>query len=212
MYIPPHFKEDRPEILHAAIRAANIATLVTHSAEGLEANPLPMLLDPEAPPHGALIAHFARANPQWRHAAAGVEALAIFHGPDAYISPSFYPSKAEHGRVVPTWNYVTVHVHGTLRAVEDAEGLHAIVSALTRHHEAPRATRGLSAWAVTDAPPDFVSAQLRGIVGVVLQITRIEGKWKMSQNRNAADRAGVVAGLSASNNTADHDVAHLVPR
>jgi len=208
MYNPPHFKEDRPEVLYAAIRAAKLATLVTHSAEGLEANPLPFLLDTDVPPHGVLIGHFARANPQWRHAASGAEALAIFHGPDAYISPSFYPSKAEHGRVVPTWNYVTVHVHGTLRAVEDPAELHAIVSALTRHHEAPRAVP----WAVTDAPPDFVQAQLRGIVGVILQISRIEGKWKMSQNRNAADRAGVVAGLGASDEPAAQDVAELVRR
>jgi transcriptional regulator len=207
MYNPPHFRETRPEVLHAAIRACSLASLITYSAEGLEANPIPFLFDPDAPPNGVLIGHFARANPQWRHAAAGAEALAIFHGPDAYISPSFYPSKAEHGRVVPTWNYVTVHVRGTLRAVEEPEELHAIVSALTRHHEAPRPTQ----WAVTDAPADFVSAQLRGIVGVIMQISQIEGKWKMSQNRNAADRAGVVAGLGANDTPASNDVANLVP-
>jgi len=205
MYNPPHFREDRPDVLHAAIRAAGLAMLITHGADGIEVSHIPLLLDAEG---GQLIGHFARANPQWHHAAAGQEGLAVFTGPDAYVSPSFYPSKAEHGRVVPTWNYVAIHVRGTLRAIEAPEELRDLVATLTRRHEEPRA----KPWAVDDAPEPFVQSQLKGIVGVVMQISRIEGKWKMSQNRNAADRAGVAEALGASEKPIERDVAALVPR
>ena len=204
MYNPPAFREDRPEVLHQAIRDARLGMLVTADAQGLQVSHIPMLLDASQGSHGALVGHLARANPQWRSRAD--HALAVFTGPDAYVSPSLYPSKREHGRVVPTWNYVAVHAHGRLRVIEDAEALHALVSGLTRHHEADKPRP----WGTGDAPADFIAAQLRGIVGVVLEITRLEGKWKMSQNRSPADRQGVAEGLADSDDAAARAVAALV--
>ncbi len=195
MYVPPAFREDRPEILRAAMQAAGLAALVTVTADGPFASHLPLLLDPEDGPHGVLHGHIAKANPQWRATLPHVPALAIFAGPDAYISPSWYPSKQEHGRVVPTWNYVTVHAVGPVEFFDDEEHLHQLVSRLTRQREAARA----QPWSVDDAPADFVAAQLRGIVGVTLRIDRLLGKWKLSQNRPAADQLGVVAGLDEAN-------------
>jgi transcriptional regulator len=202
MYNPPAFRLDDLPALHGAIRAAGLATLVTATAEGLMATPLPLLLDPDDGPFGALHGHLARANPHWRTPAIG-EAMAVFMGPDAYVSPSWYPSKQEHHRVVPTWNYVTVHAHGPAEFYEDADRLLALVTKLTKLHESPRATP----WAVSDAPADFLRGQLKGIVGLRLPITRLEGKRKLSQNRNAADREGVRAALSASDRPADRAVA-----
>jgi len=192
MYVPTHFAEDRKEILHAAMRAAGLATLVTLTAEGLVASHVPLLLDAEAGPYGTLVGHLARANPQATAAPIG-EALVIYTGPDAYITPSWYASKREHGRVVPTWNYVAIHAYGTLEVFDDAARLHALVSRLTDHKETPRA----APWAVTDGPARFIDGQLKGIVGFALPIARLQGKWKMSQNRPPEDRAGVVAGLQA---------------
>jgi transcriptional regulator len=192
MYVPTHFAEDRKDVLHAAMRAAGLSTLVTNTAEGLIASHVPLLLDPDAGPYGTLVGHLAKANPQATLAPVG-EALVIYTGPDAYISPSFYATKREHGRVVPTWNYVAIHAYGTLEIFDDAARLHALVSRLTDHKETPRA----QPWAVTDAPERFIDGQLKGIVGFALPITRLQGKWKMSQNRPPADRAGVVAGLTA---------------
>jgi transcriptional regulator len=192
MYVPTHFAEDRKDILHAAMRAAGLATLVTTTADGIIASHVPLLLDPDAGPYGTLVGHLALANPQATAAPVG-QALAIYTGPDAYISPSFYATKREHGRVVPTWNYVAIHAYGTLEIFDDAERLHALVSRLTDHKEKPRA----EPWAVTDAPERFVAGQLKGIVGFALPIARLQGKWKMSQNRPAEDREGVVAGLTA---------------
>jgi transcriptional regulator len=192
MYVPSHFAEDRKDVLHAAMRAAGLATLVTLTADGLIASHVPLLLDPDAGPYGTLVGHLARANPQATAAPIG-EALAIYTGPDAYITPSWYATKREHGRVVPTWNYVAIHAYGTLEVFDDAARLHALVSRLTDHKEKPRA----EPWAVTDAPERFIDGQLKGIVGFALPITRLQGKWKMSQNRPAEDRAGVVAGLAA---------------
>lgn len=191
MYIPPAFAETRLPVLHDAIRGAGLANLVTTGNGGLFATPLPFLLDPDAGPHGALLGHMARANPQWRTFDPAVEALAIFSGPDGYITPSWYETKRQTGKVVPTWNYVTVHAYGTLEVFEDAGDLLDAVTRLTERHENARA----APWAVDDAPADFIRAQLKGIVGLRLAITRIEGKWKMSQNRPAADREGVAAGL-----------------
>ena len=191
MYVPPAFREERPDILNAAMAAAGLATLVTVTANGPFASHLPLLLDPEDGPHGVLHGHIAKANPQWRDTLANMPALAIFAGPDGYVSPSWYASKQEHGRVVPTWNYVTVHAIGQVEYFEDAERLHRLVSRLTDLREAARA----QPWAVDDAPADFVAAQLRGIVGVTLRIDRLQGKWKLSQNRPAADQLGVLAGL-----------------
>ncbi len=197
MYVPPAFREDRPEILRAAVRATGLAVLVSFGPEGLIASHVPMLLDePEGPDiageHGVLVGHVARANPQWRASAADVQALAIFPGPDAYVSPSLYATKRETGKVVPTWNYVAVHAYGRLTFFDDPRELHALVSRLTVAHEAARP----APWAVTDAPAGFIASQLKGIVGFRLEIARLEGKWKMSQNRPMADRLGVVAGLA----------------
>ena len=193
MYTPAQFRQDDISTLHAAIRAAGLGTLVTFGADGLAATPVPMLLDPEPAPYGTLLGHLARANPQWREAAPEVEALTMFLGPDAYITPSWYATKAETGEVVPTWNYVAVQARGPVSFFTEPEALLDVVRRLTERHEAGRP----DPWAVADAPAAFIAAQLRGIVGFRLRITRLEGKWKMSQNRNAADRAGVVAGLRA---------------
>nr|WP_249122938.1 MULTISPECIES: FMN-binding negative transcriptional regulator [unclassified Bradyrhizobium] len=205
--MPPAFRvDDLPEI-HATIRAARLATLVTTTAEGMIGTPLPLFLDPAEGEHGVLYGHVARANPQWKAAPIG-EALAIFMGPDAYVTPSWYATKRESGKVVPTWNYVTVHAYGPVEFFDDAERLRAVVTRLTDLHEASRAER----WKVSDAPEEFVRAQLRGIVGLRMPISRLEGKRKMSQNRNAEDRAGVIEGLSASERPADREVATLIPK
>jgi len=204
VYIPPLFKEDRIDVLHAAIRAAGLATLVTLREDGLIASHVPMLLDAEPAPYGTLLGHVARPNAQARGAVPGVQALAIFHGPDAYITPSWYATKRETGKVVPTWNYVAIHAYGPVEFFDDRERLRAVVTRLTERFETPRA----EPWAVSDAPADFIDGMLKGIVGFAMPIARLEGKWKMSQNRPPADRAGVVAGLESD---ARDDVAALIP-
>jgi transcriptional regulator len=205
LYVPPQFKEDRIDVLHAAIRQSGLGTLVTLTADGLIASHVPMLLDPEPSPYGTLLGHVARPNPQARGAVAGVQALAIFQGPDAYVTPSWYATKRETGKVVPTWNYVAIHAYGQVEFFDAADRLRAIVTRLTEREEAGRA----EPWAVSDAPAGYVEGMLQGIVGFALPIARLEGKWKMSQNRPAADRAGVVAGLEADGR---NDVAALVPQ
>ena len=205
MYVPPLFKEDRIDVLHASILGSGLATLVTLTTDGLIASHVPMLLDSDPAPYGTLLGHVARPNPQARGAVPGVQALAIFQGPDAYITPSWYATKRENGKVVPTWNYVTIHAYGPVEFFDDTERLRAIVTRLTERQEAARA----EPWAVSDAPADFIDGMLRGIVGFALPIARLEGKWKMSQNRPAQDRAGVAAGLEADGM---EDVADLVPR
>lgn len=206
MYTPPAFREDDPAVLIELIRAAPLASLVTPTAAGLQCTPLPLMFDPREGPYGTFYGHLARANPHWRDAATG-ESLVIFTGPQAYISPGWYATKQETGKVVPTWNYVAVHAHGPAEFFDDADRLHDVVSRLTDRHEAGRA----EPWAVSDAPADFVRSQLRGIVGLRLPITRIEGKRKMSQNRNAEDRAGVARGLAASTVAADREAGRLIP-
>lgn len=191
MYQPPHHREDRLDVQHALIRAHPLGALVTYGAGGLSANLVPFLLDAEPAPNGRLRGHIARANPQWRDFDPEVEALVIFQGVEHYISPAWYAAKREHGKVVPTWNYVTVQVRGRMRAIEDRDWLAAQIAALTATHEGGRP----EPWAVSDAPPAFVEAQIKGIVGLEIPIASIEGKWKVSQNRPAADRAGVVEGL-----------------
>lgn len=206
MYVPPHFREERVEVLHDLIRAHSLATLVTLGADGLTASHIPMLIDPEPAPYGTLKGHFARANPHWQDISSEVEALAVFSGPQAYVTPSWYPTKQETGRVVPTWNYAVVHAYGRIETYTDPDRLLALITSLTDHYE-----RELAApWAVSDAPDDFVQRQLRAIVGIEIPIARLEGKWKVSQNRNAADRAGVAKGLSASADAEDRSVAALV--
>jgi transcriptional regulator len=206
MYVPGHFKQEDVVVLHEALRERAFATLVTSTADGLEASHVPMVLDADPRPFGTLVGHVARANPQWRTARTDVPALAIFLGPDAYVSPAWYPTKQDTGKVVPTWNYVAVHATGTLRFFEDADRLLALVTRLTEAHEAGRP----NAWAVTDAPADYVQTMLKAIVGFELTITRLEGKWKMSQNRPAADRAGVITGLTQEGGPTESAVAKLV--
>ena len=186
MYLPRHFDESRPEVLHGLIRDYPFGTLVTSGPGGLEANHLPFELDAE---QGVLRAHVARANPVWQTQAG--DALAIFQGPSAYVSPSYYPGKAEHGKVVPTWNYIAVHVSGPLRAVEDPGWLRDLVGRLTNRFESGRP----APWAIDDAPEDYLRKLLDQIVGIELRVTRITGKWKMSQNQPQANRLGVESGL-----------------
>lgn len=205
MYTPPAFQETDPATLQAMIRAARLATLVTHGPQGLLATPLPLLLAAEEGAQGVLYGHLARANEQWRQPLEG-EALAVFMGPDAYVSPSWYPSKREHGRAVPTWNYLAVHAYGPVEFFEEEERLLAVVRGLTQRHEAGRP----DPWSIEDAPPAFLKGQLRGIVGLRLPIARLEGKRKLSQNRPPEDQAGVVRGLSASADPADRALAALM--
>ena len=177
MYVPDHFREARPDVLHDAMRRIGFATLVT---QGLEANHLPMLLE-----GNVLRGHVARANTVWKSGKG--EALAIFLGPHAYVSPSWYPSKAETGRAVPTWNYITVHAKGRICWIQDADWLRAHVTALSDTHESPRP----EPWKVGDAPESFVDALLRAIVGFEIEIAQLDGKYKLTQNRDAVDREAV---------------------
>jgi len=206
MYIPPAFREDDPAMLRGIIDASRLATLVTATSEGLVATPLPLFFEAGDGGHGVLYGHVARANPQWRLPVLG-EALALFSGLDAYVSPSWYAAKAEHGKVVPTWNYVAVHAYGPVEFFEDATRLHDVVVRLTNRHEAGRA----EPWAVDDAPEPYIAAQLRGIVGVRLAITRIEGKRKLSQNRSEADRQGVATGLAGSPREDERALGAMIP-
>jgi transcriptional regulator len=191
MYNPPHFREERTEVLQQLIREHSLAALITLGPEGLIANHVPLILDPEPAPLGKLRGHLSRVNSQWRDSRPEVPALAIFQGPSAYITPSWYPSKEATGKVVPTYNYVVVHAHGPLKTYEDPQLLLRNVRALTELHEAAFASR----WSVDDAPADFIQGQLKGIVGIEIPVLRLEGKWKVSQNRVAEDRQGVIDGL-----------------
>jgi transcriptional regulator len=193
MYLPKEFAEDRIPVLHEAMRAIAFGTLVTMGPDGLTASHIPLLIEDGPGPYGTLTGHLARGNPQGRGVPeAGVEALAMFLGPHAYVSPSWYPSKQETGKVVPTWNYVAIHAHGTLRFIDDLAWKIAHVTRLTASQEAQRA----APWAVGDAPPDYISGMAKGIIGFELPIARLYGKWKMSQNRLPADSAGAAEGLS----------------
>jgi transcriptional regulator len=198
MYQPGAFREERLEVLHALIRAHPLGTLITAGSAGLAANLVPFLVADQGE-RGTLHAHIARANDQVEALRAGAETLVVFQGPEAYISPSWYPSKQEHGRVVPTWNYVVVQVRGTPRLIDDPLWIRVQIGALTQSQEGQRSRP----WSVADAPADFVEAQIRAIVGVEIPILRIEGKWKLSQNRSAADRRGVVEGLQGESRNAE---------
>ena len=189
MYVPAHFAVDDAQVRELLVHHG-AADLITMTDQGLLATLLPFVFDPEAGPHGALLGHVARNNDQWRVPARG-ESLVIVRGADAYISPGWYQSKAEHGRVVPTWNYITAHVYGQLVVHDDPVWVENLVRRLTAKHEAARA----EPWSVDDAPGKFLAGQLRAIVGLELAITRIEAKAKLSQNRPEADVVGVVAGL-----------------
>ena len=206
MYTPRAFAlDDLPEI-QQLIQHTRLAQLVTVGENGLQASHLPLLLNPDEGPNGTLYGHLAKANPQWRELQNGGEALVIFAGADAYISPAFYPAKAEHGKVVPTWNYIAVHAYGTPAVFSDAERLLKVVTALTDRHESGRA----QPWRVSDAPADYIDGMLKAIVGFALPIQRLEGKRKLGQNRSPADYAGVREGLGASPDAHDQALAHLM--
>jgi transcriptional regulator len=207
MYNPSGFAIKDLNELQQQIFGTRLALIVTHGEQGLQASHLPLLLRSDQGPNGTLYGHFAKANPQWKELQDGAEALVIFSGADAYVSPGFYPSKAEHGKVVPTWNYVAVHAYGTAEVFTDAERLLNLVSALTDRHEAGRD----QPWKVADAPADYIDGMLKAIVGFALPIQRLEGKRKLSQNRNAADIAGVRQGLAASPDAHDRALAQLMP-
>nr|HET7858361.1 FMN-binding negative transcriptional regulator [Caldimonas sp.] len=193
MYLPTHFSETRPAVLRAFVRDHPLGLLVTQNRSGdVDANSIPFVLDAEGDAAGVLRAHVARANPLWQTARDDVDALVVFQGPHGYVSPAWYPSKAEHGKVVPTWNYVMVQARGRLRAIDDRAWLRDFVSRLTDRHERGRS----DPWAVSDAPADFVETMLGAIVGIEITLTSLVGKWKVSQNRSAADRAGVVEGMA----------------
>lgn len=208
MYVPSNFEETRTDVLHQLVRDQPFAVLVTHTPDGLDANHIPLELDPAPAPLGTLRGHVSRANPVWRTASSTVEALAIFQGPDSYITPAWYATKRETGKVVPTWNYAVVHAYGPLRVIEDPAWLRALVERLTARHEAGRP----APWQVSDAPADYVAAMIRGIVGIELPITRLVGKWKVSQNRSEPDRAGVAAGLQSLGDPGAAAMAELVER
>lgn len=203
MYVPPAFRQTDLPALHREIGNCRLATLVSHGQNGLQASHLPLLLRPEEGRYGTLYGHLARANPHWQVLAEGTEALVMFNGPDAYVSPSWYPAKAEHGKVVPTWNYIAVHAYGRAEVFDDAERLRSLLAGLTERHEGPRP----QPWAVDDAPQDYIAGMLRAVVGFALPIERLEGKWKLGQNRSEADRRGVHDGLVNSTDPRDRDLA-----
>ncbi|WP_439860390.1 FMN-binding negative transcriptional regulator [Pseudomonas sp. MBLB4136] len=203
MFTPSIHRQNDLPTLHQQIAASGLATMVSQGPNALQASHLPLLLEPGEGEFGTLYGHFARANPQWRDLAGGAEVLAIFQGPDAYVSPDWYPSKAEHHKSVPTWNYIAVHAQGRAEVFDDGERLLQLVSRLSDRHEAGRA----KPWAVSDAPRDYIDAMLRAIVGFALPIRRLDGQWKLSQNRDAADQAGVREGLAASLGDRDREMA-----
>ena len=224
MYIPKPFEETDIGVLHQLIEAHPLGALVTMTGGGLDANHVPFLVhsgsgprdpgserrvqSPESrlPAYGTLHGHIARANPLWRELVPDVDVLVIFQGPERFISPSLYPTKRATGKVVPTWNYVVVHAHGPLRFIDDAVWMRAHVEALTNHHEAPRD----EPWKVTDAPADYVDRMVGALIGLEIQVTRLVGKWKVSQNRPPEDRQGVIDGLLREGSEAATEVADLV--
>ena len=198
MYLPAHFAEPRVDELHRLIQAHPLGTLVSHGADGLDANHLPFLLDAQAGEAGTLLAHVARANPLWQTLADGAPVLAIFHGPQGYISPSWYPGKQDTHRRVPTWNYEVVHAHGTLHVHEDDKFLRRVLALLTRTHEAAEP----QPWKMGDAPADYLAEQLQRIVGIEVRITRLVGKRKLNQHHELRDREGAIQALEARGQSA----------
>jgi transcriptional regulator len=193
MYIPPHFAENRPEELQRIIREHPLGVLVTHGSAGLDADHIPFEFDPGAGPHGTLSGHVARANPLWQRCPTGRPVMVVFRAAQAYISPTWYPSKHEAHRQVPTWNYEVVHAHGTITVLDDERFVRGIVARLTRHHEAaePRP------WKMGDSAPEFIDQLLRNIVGIEIAVTSLVGKVKLSQNKEARDRLGAAEMLEA---------------
>jgi transcriptional regulator len=193
MYIPPHFAQTQPEALHALIRSHPLGVLVTHGPGGLDADHIPFEFDPAIGPLGLLSAHVARANPVWQRCPTGTEVMVVFRGPEAYISPSWYPSKHEAHRQVPTWNYEVVHAHGTLTVRDDERFMRGLVAKLTRRHEAAEP----QPWKMGDSAPEFIDSMLRNIVGIEVALTSLVGKSKLSQNKDARDRQGAADTLAA---------------
>jgi transcriptional regulator len=206
MYQPPYHREDRLPVQHALIRAYPLGTMITSGPGGLAGNPIPFILDEKAGSNGILKSHIARANRQWREFDPQSEAMVVFMGPQTYVSPSWYVTKQESGKVVPTWNYACVHVYGLIRLIEDRDWLYSQIRELTELQERDRT----SPWSVDDAPPGFITSMIEAIIGIEITISRIEGKWKVSQNRNEADRQGVIVGLTESGDVTDRAMADLV--
>jgi transcriptional regulator len=206
MYVPRHFAETRVEVLHGLIRRYPLGTLIVAGSDGLDATHVPFEIAPEPAPFGTLRCHVARANPVWRQLRADRQVLVVFQGEQGYVSPSWYLAKQEHGKVVPTWDYVAVHAYGVARAVHDAAWLRQMVEDLTNRHEHGRA----EPWRVSDAPAEYVEKLLAAIVGVEIPVTQLIGKSKLSQNRSVADRQGVVAGLEREGGQAQAEVAALI--
>ena len=206
MYLPRKFREDRIEVLHAAMLEIGAAAVVGQGPEGPIASHVPIELDPEPAPWGTIRCHFTRPNPHARSVADGQELLVIFQGPQGYVTPSWYPTKRETGKVVPTWNYVAIHAYGTATTFDEVDRLRAHLAALTDRFEAGAAVP----WKIDDAPADFIDGLCRAIVGIEIPLTRIEGKWKLSQNRPLHDRRGVANGLRARGDEASLRMAQLV--
>jgi transcriptional regulator len=207
MYQPEHYRVEDLKLMHALMRARPFAALVSVSPAGLCATHLPTVLKDDGP-YGCIECHLARANPHWKDLARGEEALMIFQGPEGYITPNWYPTKAEHGKVVPTWNYAVVHLYGRPQVMDDKQWLRRHVTELTAQQESGES----KPWALSDAPDSYIEVMLRGIVGFRFAIERIEGKWKMSQNREAKDREGVVNGLVRRGEGDDPEMAEIVLR
>jgi transcriptional regulator len=208
MYLPKDFEETRVEVLHELIRTYPLGTVVMVTSAGLDANHVPFEVDPQPVPFGTLRGHVARANPLWRDAASSPDVMVIFQGPDTYVSPAWYPTKAETGKVVPTWNYAVVHAHGRLQVIDDRVWLRAFVEKLTKRHESKR----LEPWHVTDAPADFIDTMVGAIVGIEIPIARLVGKFKVSQNRPGKDRRGAIEGLLREGGEPGAAMADLVRR
>ena len=206
MYIPKHFEEPNVDVLHDLIRVQPLATLVTLGPDGLAANHIPLHLSPEPAPYGTLLGHVARANSIWKDVGPNQEVLAIFHGPEAYISPTWYATKQETGKVVPTWNYAVVHAYGALRVIDDAAWVRAQLELLTTQSEAAMPTP----WAVSDAPPEYIEKLIHAIVGIEIVVTKLFGKWKVSQNQPERNQASVEEGLLSGGLPAAEQMALLV--
>ena len=206
MYNPKHFEETRLQVMQALVQSHPLCTLVTLSDQGLVADQIPLLLRADQGHAGTLVGHVARANPLWRCTELQTPVLAIFQGPQHYISPGYYPGKQEHGKVVPTWNYVVVQAQGVLQVHDDPHWVREQVTQITRQQE----SRFSPPWKPDDAPPDYIDTMLRAIVGISIQVSRWTGKWKVSQNQQPANRAGVIQALAALPTKAAQDMAHLV--
>jgi transcriptional regulator len=207
-YPSPAFREDRADVLHAAIRELHFGLLVTHPESGFATSYLPWELDAERGPHGTLVGHLARYNPQWKVPAEGTDALVVFQGPHAYVSPSWYPGKQDDPRQVPTWDYLAVEARGKLVTFDDETRLHELLVRLTDRNEAGRGHR----WYVSDAPDDYVRKEMRHVIGIELRIESLVGRYKLSQNRNAADQEGARAGLAAAPTERERELAKAIAR